>query len=565
MPKYPLELVLRAVDQATATIRRVSSSVNKMGVAATKVGRNLTTSLTLPVVGIGAAAVKTFADFEQGMSAVSTLIDTNVESLDDISDKVLEIGRRTPVAVADLTAALYDARSAGVSAADQFEVLEQSARLAVAGLGTTQEALDLATGAVKNWKLEGDDALRIYDNIFKTVKFGKNTISDLSQGFGSVAPMIAASGTSIEEYLSSIAAMTSLNIPAAQAHTQVAAAIAGLSRNTRETSLVFRSLGVTSFKELIATSGGLVPALAKVVNAIDGNEAALKKLVGRQQAMTAVLSLTRAASETQQQAFEDMTGGVNAVDEAYEKAGAGVNASIQLTKNAMTDLGVTTGKVLGPGVERLAGKLADLADWFGNLDADTRNMILTMAGFAAAIGPVMFIGGKLLALVSLLASPIGLLAVGIAGLAYAAYELYQGWHLVEDFFSELWDGVKESFQDALYWIDSILTKILNKVADAIDRVKSFPGEVANAFSEYFGGGSGESDDIAAARAAALASAGAGLPRAPIPRAPGVAPGAPQNARVTIDIAGAPRGARARVDRGSDAEVDLSMGYALGTP
>jgi len=62
-------------------------------------------------------------------ASVSTVVDTNVESMDAMKNAVLDIAKKTPVALSDLTSALYDIRSAGISASMSMDVLEKSAQL----------------------------------------------------------------------------------------------------------------------------------------------------------------------------------------------------------------------------------------------------------------------------------------------------------------------------------------------------------------------------------------------------------------------------------------------------
>jgi len=90
--------------------------------------------------------------------AVSTVVDTNVESMDAMKNAVLDIAKKTPVALSDLTSALYDIRSAGISASMSMDVLEKSAQLGIAGLGSTAEAVDIVTSAINAFRLKGEDA-----------------------------------------------------------------------------------------------------------------------------------------------------------------------------------------------------------------------------------------------------------------------------------------------------------------------------------------------------------------------------------------------------------------------
>ena len=117
-------------------------------------------------LGVGGASAKMAADFEKSMSNVSTLIDTNVESMEDMEKSVIDISKRTPVALGDLTSALYDVRSAGIDAVDAMEVLENSAVLATTGLGTTKEATNVLTSAINAFGLDAKDSNQVADVFF---------------------------------------------------------------------------------------------------------------------------------------------------------------------------------------------------------------------------------------------------------------------------------------------------------------------------------------------------------------------------------------------------------------
>ena len=155
-------------EKLQTRLDRTAEKFESFGKKSTLWGAGLTA-----VSGIGA---KMAGDFQSSMTNVSTLIDTNTESLDEMGKSVLNIAKRTPVAINDLTNALYNIRSAGIDAANQFKVLEKSAQLGIAGLGSTDEAVDLVTSSINAWQLEGEKAEKTYDLIFRTVKTGKTSL-----------------------------------------------------------------------------------------------------------------------------------------------------------------------------------------------------------------------------------------------------------------------------------------------------------------------------------------------------------------------------------------------------
>jgi len=295
-------------------------------------------------VGIGIKAVSAAAKFEAGMSNVATLLDTSTENMDDMGKKVREIAKRVPADMEDLTTSLYNVRSAGISASDAMGVLEKSAKLAMAGLGTTEEAVDLVTSAINAFELQGKEADDVYAQIFNTVKMGKTTIAGLAQGFGAVAGTIAAANIELPSYLAAVSALTTTGLPAAQAHTQMKAAVAGLTRESGDLTKVLNRLNVSTFKELVDKSNGdVVPAFKAIVDEVEGNDAMILKLFGSTEAYNAVVALSTTVNGKYVEALESSKTAQGALDDATKKQTETAAAQYKLLKNnlnvVMVDLG----------------------------------------------------------------------------------------------------------------------------------------------------------------------------------------------------------------------------------
>ncbi len=330
---------------------------------------------------------KMAGDFDEGMRKVGTLIDTTAEPLDHLKREVLDISERVPVALSDLSTALYDVRSAGVKAADQFNVLEGSARLAVAGQGNTASAVDLVTSAINAFNLEGEKQAGIYDVIFKTVKNGKTTIDQLARGFGGTAGVVANAGVEIDEYLASVAALTTTGLPAAEAHTQLKATISGLTRETADSKKLFDALGADSFKDLIDKSGGMVNALTRIREQLGGDDAALLKLVGSTDALNSILGLTGAQGETFRATLDDMRNGANAIDPAFDEMAGGFNAQWKMMMNSVSELVIILGNQLLPVLIEVVNEIKPIVsavtDWMQANPELAKTLVLAVAGMMA--------------------------------------------------------------------------------------------------------------------------------------------------------------------------------------
>lgn len=80
---------------------------------------------------------------------------------------------------------------------------------------------------------------------------------------------------------------------------------------------------------------------------------------------------------------------------AETAAKTGTGPLLQL-KNTLGDLAEQFGTILVPVIQKLATKLKEIAEKFQKLSPETRELIVSVAAFVAAIGPLLTIGGKLI-------------------------------------------------------------------------------------------------------------------------------------------------------------------------
>lgn len=624
--KFPLALVIRAVDKATEPIQKMTAKMKGAAASFASVGKTLSVGVTAPIVAIGALSFAAFARFEESMTNVSTLVDTNAESMAGMERGVFRVMRAVKAKpLAELTEALYEARSAGVSAADQFKVLENSGKLAVVGLGSTKEALDLVTSSVNAFRLQGEEADRVYNLIFQATNTGKTTISGLAQGFGGVAGTVAAAGVKLDEYLASVAALTTTGLPASEAHTQLKSVIAGLTGQTKEAAAIFQRLKVKGIKELIDASGGLVPALEKIRGVVKDNDTVLLKAVGGAEAFNAVLGLTGNQADAYKTTLATMRSGVDGLSVAFDKQAKTSAASMQSLKNNIEAASISVGRILAPEVEKLVPILEKAADAWGKMGDDGKSAVVGLAIAAAALGPTITVVTNLgvafralgiaiawangwasylwmmrasilaglvpsLAAASasvwaftaaLLANPITWIVVGIAALAGAVYLIYKNWDPIAAWFQRTWDKVWNAIGPTVKKIWNVLKWLTpyDVIVKNWEPIKTFFGSlwdgivsvfdaawrkikpIVDAVSEFF------SDDKAVSVTSPSASGsafGGGPPLRPVDALPASA-GQGGTARVMVDFANAPRGTRVTPARDNTADLDLSMGWTMVTP
>ncbi len=512
---FPLSITLRTIDRATPgfaklgeQLKSVSTATDKIAKVSSRVGKTLATNLTLPIIAVGAASVSAMADFEKGMASVSTLVDTSAVDMKAWEAQVLAIGRRTPVSIGSLSDALYNVVSAGIDTADAMTVLEKSAQLGVAGLSSTNDAVNIVTSSINAFGLEGIKAANVYDVLFTAVKHGKTDLTKLGEGFGAVAGKMADAGIEFDEYISAVSALTTVGVPASQAHTQMRAAVDGLTKSSKPLSKIFKKIGTKDFKSLIKESGGVVPALARVREAVGGSESKMRALIGSSEGSAAAMSVTGGVFEAFTETLADMRDGISEVEKGFKKQSKTAAASWQKTKNSLVSAGVSIGKILTPALEGVADKLQSVSAWFESLDDDTKETLVTIAGVVAVVGPTLLVLGKLAGAISMVSKVIKVMSIAMAAnpiaalaivIGAAALSIYSNWETFEEFFSLLWGGVKSIFGDAWEYISGIVDKVIG----AVKEVTEAPGKMLDALT----GGGNVGDLMAKAKSKALLPVG----------------------------------------------------------
>lgn len=230
-------------------------------------------------------------------------------------------------------------------------------------------------------------------------------------------------------------------------------------------------------------------------------------------------------------------------------------------------LGFRLGTVLVGALGQAA--LGLLAFNFGPLIAGLSGAIASVWSFTAA----------------LLANPITWVVVAVAALAGAVYFIYKNWEPIKAFFSGVWDSLMSGVSTTLAWVgENLGWTPLGMLVNNWEPVKTFFSDLWNSITEIFTSAWGTIKPIvdgmmavaeftpigglmlagASARESLFGGGGAasalGAARALPPAA-----GAGGDARVQVDFVNLPRGVRVTPTRDNTAALDMNLGYSMVGP
>ena len=265
----------RDLDQSE---KRLKAFGDKAG----QVGRQMTTRLTLPLVGVGVAAVKTASDFERSMTSITALVGIASDEVkrmeSDVRSMAVEFGKSGKEA-AD---ALFFITSAGLRGSVASDTLAASLKASAIGLGDTATIADLATSALNAYGADVLSAADATDVMTATVREGKLEASELAGSMGRVLPLASAMGVGFNEVGAAFAALSRTGTNAAEAATQIRGILASLLRPTKQAEEALTGMGLSSegLRRQMREEG-LLETLKTLSEEFAGNEAAAASVFDR--------------------------------------------------------------------------------------------------------------------------------------------------------------------------------------------------------------------------------------------------------------------------------------------
>lgn len=402
--------------------QQMGQSFQRVGGQMQSIGRQASMYVTAPIVGIGGAAMKMSMDFESSMSKVTGLVGESREQVAQWSDELLSLAPAVGKTPQELAEGLYFVTSAGFEGAEALDVLETSARASAAGLGDTQTVADLVTSAINAYGIENLDASQAADILTASVREGKAEASELAGSMGQVLPIASELGVTFDEVGAATAAMTRTGTDAATAGTQLRQILASLLSPTSQAEETLSEMGLSSseLRRQIDDEGllSVLETLREKTN--EYGEDAMSKVFPNIRALSGVLDIMGKNAESNAQIFDELSDSTGALDHAFETVSETAEfkwaqAMAHAQSNAI-ELGDAVQTAAIPVLEEATEVLSSLTDWFRDLDDEQQQNIVRWAGIAAAIGPVLVVGGALVKSVGAITTAIGGLGKALIGI-----------------------------------------------------------------------------------------------------------------------------------------------------
>lgn len=373
-----LQRAQRRMRQFGGALRGVSRRMDRMARGALRLGRTLGRSLrrsaliaTVAIVGLGAAGVKAFAEFEGAMTeSLAIMGDVSEDTRDRMERTAREVAKTTQFAATEAAEAYFFLASAGLDAEQQLAAMPRVAKFAQAGQFDLARATDLATDAQSALGLTVDDTEQNIKNLDRTmdVLVGANTLANASvEQFSEALTNRAGAALrtvnkDVEEGVAVLAAMADQGIKGVRAGESLSIILRDLQRAAQGEEEAFANANVAVFNQ-----EGNLRNLADIIGDLEGRlsgmsdaqvRAELTALGFQEESMQQILTLL-GTSDAIREYEESLRSAGGVVDEVADNQMQSLSAQFGLAKDRVRDLFIEFGQRLEPALTAIVGVFND--------------------------------------------------------------------------------------------------------------------------------------------------------------------------------------------------------------
>ena len=236
-----------AATGSVAALKTTQASLAKTATAAKATGATLTKFLTIPILGIGAIALKVAADFQTSMLQVQAVSGATAEQFEELNDLAKELGRTTQFSAAQAADGMGFLAMAGFEVQEILDAMPGVLNLAAAGNLDLAQAADIASNILSGYALQASEIGRVNDVMAQTFTSTNTSLAQLGEAFKFVAPVAAASALELEEVNAALGLLGNAGIQGSMAGTTLRGAIAKLNKPSAEAAESLARLNITVF------------------------------------------------------------------------------------------------------------------------------------------------------------------------------------------------------------------------------------------------------------------------------------------------------------------------------
>lgn len=496
----PSKETLKAMRKMSSEAKAAGKSIKSAGDTIANAGSKMTKSVTVPIAGVGVAAVKTAADYESAMSNVQAITGATGDDFKKLTQLGKDLGASTAWSAQECAEAMQYTGMAGWTAQQNIDGLKGILDLASASGTELARTSDIMTDAISAFGYKASDSAKFADVMTKACTAANVSVDTLGESYKYCGAICGTMGYSIDEVTTSLAVMGNMGIKGSQAGTALKNAISNMAAPTKNMKAAMDDLGIS-----ITNQDGSMKSWGDVIKNLQGSfkglsqdqQAAYAKQLFGKESMAGMLAIINTSTKDYNALADSIKNSGGAANDAAQTQLNNLNGQLTLLKSALEGAAITIGDKLLPYIKSAVTWVQKATDWFNGLSDAQVNTIMKIAGVVAAIGPAIMIFGKLTSgigqavltfgkisgaiakaggVLGLITSPAGIVIGVLAGVAAAAFLIIKNWDKVKpavmkvkDAFTNVMPSIKQTIANAISAAMPIITTLVKTFKDIIPK------------------------------------------------------------------------------------------------
>lgn len=409
----------------------VADALGSIGAAAETAGRALTMHITGKLLDVGQAALQVGMNFDASMSNVYGLMSSlnlSQAQMDALRDTAREMGATTKFSASEAADAMGYMALAGWDDAQVIAGIPGVLNLAAAANMDLAKASDIVTDTMTPFGMAAERAGEAAD-VFAYAQANSNTtVEGLGEAMKYAAPTADAFGMTLQDTAAAMGVLANAGIKGSQGGTTLNAMLRDMKNNAKNGAI---AIGKT--KVALTNADGSYRSYAAIIRDIDKatssmtasqRDAALGAIFG-DESLKGILATLKQGPDALDAMTEGMYACGGAAADMAATMGDNLKGDLAILESGAQDMAIALSDWLMPAARGVVQGVTDLIGKFNTLDDGTKNTIFRIGAMAAAAGPLLLSGGKVLTLLS----GVNPLVVGLgaaAALAYTHSDALQG-------------------------------------------------------------------------------------------------------------------------------------------
>ena len=486
--KTGLKTAQSSLSEFTNKSNNAGTRFEALGSSLKTVGSTITTAVSLPLLALGAGAIKTASDFEYGMSEVRAITGATGKDMEALEQQAKQLGATTKFSASDAAEGMKYFGMAGYKTDQIMSALPATLNLAAAGGTDLGIACDIVSDAMTGLGMSAEQTGKFTDIMAATITNSNTNIELMGETLKYVGPIAGTLGIEMGDLSVAIGLMGNAGIKGSQAGTALRSGLTNLVKPTDQMQAAMEKYGV----ELVKNSDGSVNLMRTMENlrsTLGGLDQAtqaqaLATIFGKE-AMSGFASIVNASETDFNKLSEAIANSEGKASDMAKTMQDNLKGSIDNMKSALEGVLITIGQRLIPIFQNLVEGITNVFTWFNNLNPAIQNVIIGVGGFLAILGPLLLIVGNVIifvtklglaistlvtffsaggagaaalsAAIAFITGPVGLVIAAITAFIAIGTLLYKNWDTIKAKCIEIWqNSIKPTIEKVTNTISAFL-------------------------------------------------------------------------------------------------------------